>query len=136
MLPDHLSALALGVFKYAATKNTCAPRRASSAEGLWNPPDSIPPENALTAELAFMLGLLAVWFECRHAGGFSFRAVRYLRAVHSRVAIAAIELCEVAGQFATHREFVGRRVPAGISRPLKKVFEGNLCATLIQKLSL
>src|ERR1700674_3763077 len=71
---------------------------------------------SLNGLLALVPGLLTVRLECRYAYGFSFRAVRYPRAVRSHVAIPAIELGEVAGQFVTHRELVGRRVPAGIRR--------------------
>jgi hypothetical protein len=56
-------------------------------------------------------GLLTVPLECRHADGFSFRAVG-----RPHVAIAAIELCKVAGEFVTQGEFTGRRVPTGVGR--------------------
>jgi CheY-like chemotaxis protein len=66
------------------------------------------------AELAFVLGVLTVRFECRSADCFSFRAVRQLRALRSPAAIAAIEVCEIGGELITHRKFVGRKVPAGV----------------------
>ena len=68
------------------------------------------------AKLALVPGLLTVRLKCRHADGFSFRAVRYPRAVRSHVAIAAIEFGKIAGELVTQGEFVGRRVPAGIGR--------------------
>ena len=60
-----------GLRWWQRNRKTCAPRRASRAVGLWKPSDSIQPENTLMGKLAFVLGLLAVWFECRHADCFS-----------------------------------------------------------------
>src|SRR5271170_48735 len=68
-------------------------------------------------ELASVLGLLAARFECRHADCFSFRAVRYPRAVRQHVAIAAIKVCEIAGQFVTHRKCVFERSQLALGEP-------------------
>jgi hypothetical protein len=56
--------------------------------------------NSMT-ELAFMLGLLAVRLVCGCACYFSLRTVRDPRAVCSGVIIAAIEVCEIDGEFIT-----------------------------------
>ena len=72
------------------------------------------PRACSMAELAFVLGLLAVRFECRCADCFSFRAVRCSRAVRSHIAIGAIKVCEFRGKFVTHCKFVGRKVPTGV----------------------
>jgi hypothetical protein len=66
--------------------------------------------------VALAMGLLSVRFVRRCADYFSFRVVRYHRTVRSRVAIAAIEVCEFGGEFVTHGESVGRKVPAGVGK--------------------
>jgi Pyridoxamine 5'-phosphate oxidase like len=60
------------------------------------------------------MALLAVRFECRRADRFTFGAVRCCRAVCSHVAIGAIEVGEISGEFVTHGKFVGRKIPAGV----------------------
>jgi hypothetical protein len=66
------------------------------------------------AELAFVMALLVVRFECRCADCFAFGAVRCCRAVCSHVAIGAIEVGEFGREFVTHCKSVGWKIPAGV----------------------